>query len=90
MSNIKKLASQTAVYGLGSVLPRVITFLYSFILTYIFKQPSELSANIEFYSYISFLNILFTSSYFPLTLSIITRYYPINRATLRDTEDRLF
>lgn len=61
MSNpLKKLASQTAVYGLGSVLPRVITFLYSFVLSYIFKQPSELSANTEFYSYISFLNILFT------------------------------
>ena len=61
MSNpLKKLASQTAVYGLGSVLPRVITFLYSFVLTYIFEQPSQLSANTEFYSYISFLNILFT------------------------------
>ena len=61
MSNpLKKLASQTAVYGLGSVLPRVITFLYSFVLTYIFEQPSELSANISFYSYISFVNILFT------------------------------
>jgi len=57
---LKKLASQTAVYGLGSVLPRVITFLYSFVLTYIFKQPSELSANTEFYAYISFINILFT------------------------------
>jgi O-antigen/teichoic acid export membrane protein len=57
---LKKLASQTAVYGLGSVLPRVITFLYSFILTYIFKQPSELAANTEFYAYISFINILFT------------------------------
>lgn len=61
MSNpLKKLASQTAVYGLGSILPRVITFLYSFVLTYIFKQPSELSANTEFYAYISFINILFT------------------------------
>lgn len=61
MSNpLKKLASQTAIYGLGSVLPRVITFLYSFVLTYIFKQPSELSANTEFYAYISFINILFT------------------------------
>jgi len=57
---LKKLASQTAVYGLGSVLPRIITFLYSFILTYIFKQPAELSANTEFYAYISFINILFT------------------------------
>lgn len=61
MSNpLKKLASQTVVYGLGSVLPRVITFLYSFVLTYIFKNPQELSANTEFYAYISFINILFT------------------------------
>lgn len=61
MSNpLKKLASQTVVYGLGSVLPRVITFLYSFILTYIFKEPKELSPNTEFYAYVSFLNILFT------------------------------
>lgn len=61
MSNpLKKLASQTVVYGLGSILPRVITFLFSFVLTYIFKQPAELSANTEFYSYISFLNVLFT------------------------------
>jgi O-antigen/teichoic acid export membrane protein len=56
----KKLASQTAVYGLGSILPRVITFLFSFILSYIFKQPAQLSANTEFYAYISFVNILFT------------------------------
>lgn len=61
MSNpLKKLASQTVVYGLGSVLPRVITFLYSFILTYIFKEPRELSANTEFYAYISFITVLFT------------------------------
>lgn len=57
---LKKLASQTVVYGLGSVLPRVITFLYAFILTYIFKKPSDLSANTEFYTYVSFINILFT------------------------------
>ncbi len=61
MSNpLKKLASQTAVYGLGSVLPRVITFLYSFVLTYLFVEPHELSANTEFYAYISFINVLFT------------------------------
>jgi len=57
---LKKLASQTVVYGLGSVLPRVMTFLYSFVLTYVFKEPQELSANTEFYAYISFINILFT------------------------------
>lgn len=41
-------------------MPRVISFLYAFVLTYIFKEPSKLSPNTEFYSYISFFNILFT------------------------------
>jgi O-antigen/teichoic acid export membrane protein len=57
---LKNLASQTVVYGLGSILPRVITFLFSFVLTYLFEKPSELSANTEYYAYISFINILFT------------------------------
>ncbi len=61
MSNpLKNLVSQTAIYGLGSVLPRVITFLFSFVLTYLFENPSDLSINTEFYSYISFMAILFT------------------------------
>jgi O-antigen/teichoic acid export membrane protein len=57
---LKKLASQTAVYGLGSILPRVITFLYGLVLTYVFHEPKEMSANTAFYAYISFFNILFT------------------------------
>jgi O-antigen/teichoic acid export membrane protein len=57
---LKKLVSQTAIYGLGSILPRVITYVYSLVLTYIFVEPAELSASTEFYAYISFLNILFT------------------------------
>ena len=60
MSNpLKKLASQTAIYGLGSILPRFINYIFSFVLTYIFKEPSQLAPNAEFFAYISFLNILF-------------------------------
>lgn len=57
---LKKLASQTVIYGLGSILPRVITFLYGLVLTYVFHEPREMSANTEFYAYISFFSILFT------------------------------
>jgi len=57
---LKKLASQTAIYGLGNVLPRIITYVFSLVLTYIFKEPSLLAPNAVFYSYISFVNILFT------------------------------
>ena len=61
MSNpLKKLAGQTLIYGLGSILPRIINYLFSLALTYIFKTPSDLASNITFYSYISFVNIIFT------------------------------
>lgn len=61
MSNpLKKLAGQTVIYGLGNVLPRFINFAFSFVLTYIFKEPAMLSPNAVFFGYISFMNILFT------------------------------
>ena len=61
MSNpLKKLAGQTIIYGLGSIMPRIINYLFSLALTYIFKTPSDLASNITFYSYISFVNIVFT------------------------------
>ena len=56
---LKKLASQTAIYGLGSILPRFINYAFSFVLTYIFKEPTQLAPNAEFFAYISFFNILF-------------------------------
>ncbi len=61
MSNpLKKLAGQTVIYGLGNVLPRFINFIFSFVLTYIFKEPAALAPNAVFFGYISFLNIVFT------------------------------
>ncbi len=61
MSNpLKKLAGQTVIYGLGSIMPRIINYLFSLALTYIFMKPSELASNTEFYAYISFVNIIFT------------------------------
>jgi len=57
---LKKLAGQTVVYGIGSILPRIINYLFSLALTYIFKTPSDLASNTEFYAYISFVNIIFT------------------------------
>ena len=57
---LKKLASQTVIYGLGNVLPRFISYLFTFILTYIFKEPAALAPNAVFFGYISFMNIIFT------------------------------
>jgi O-antigen/teichoic acid export membrane protein len=57
---LKKLAGQTVIYGLGSILPRIINYLFSLALTFIFKVPADLASNTVFYSFISFVNIIFT------------------------------
>lgn len=57
MSTIKKLVSDTAVYGLSSIVGRLINYLLVPLLTRVFTQ-AEYGANAEFYGYISFLNIL--------------------------------
>lgn len=60
MSNpLKKLAGQTVVYGLGTIVPRLINYLLTPLLTYTFA-PAEYGINSELYAYISFLNVIFT------------------------------
>ncbi len=60
MSNpLKKLAGQTAVYGLGTILPRLINFLLNPFLTYTFAA-AEFGINSELFSYISFMNVIFS------------------------------
>ncbi len=59
MSNpLKKLAGQTAVYGLGTILPRLINFLLNPFLTYTFAA-AEFGINNELFAIISFLNVIF-------------------------------
>ncbi|MBS1650698.1 MAG: polysaccharide biosynthesis C-terminal domain-containing protein [Bacteroidetes bacterium] len=61
MSNpLKKLAGQTVIYGLGTILPRFLNYLLTPILTYVFQKPVDYGINSEFYAYIAFLNIVFT------------------------------
>jgi O-antigen/teichoic acid export membrane protein len=56
---LKKLAGQTVIYGLGTILPRLINYLLTPLLTYIFT-PAEYGINSELYALISFLNVVFT------------------------------
>lgn len=61
MSNpIKKLAGQTVIYGLGTILPRFLNYLLTPLLTYIFQKPVDYGVNSEIYAYIAFLNVIFT------------------------------
>ncbi len=59
MSNLKKLAGQTAIYGLSSILGRSINFLLIIVYTaYLSKE--DLGAFTGIYALIGFLNIVFT------------------------------
>ncbi|OYU97725.1 MAG: polysaccharide biosynthesis protein [Bacteroidetes bacterium B1(2017)] len=59
MSTLKKLAGQTAIYGLSTIAGRFFYFLLVPFYTRIFTQ-GEYGINSEFYAYISFFNIILT------------------------------
>ncbi|MGI4873631.1 MAG: lipopolysaccharide biosynthesis protein [Janthinobacterium lividum] len=59
MSVAKKLASQTAIYGVSSILGRVLSYLLVFIYTARFTA-AEYGIVTGLYAYVSFLNVLFT------------------------------
>lgn len=59
MSQLKKLASQTAVYGMSSIIGRFLNYLLVPLYTYNFL-PQEYGVVTEMYAYVSFL-IIFLS-----------------------------
>ena len=60
MSVFKKLAGDTALYGLSTILPRLLNFLLVSLHTYVFKNPAELSSNVVLYTYVAFLLAVYT------------------------------
>ncbi|WP_424963143.1 polysaccharide biosynthesis C-terminal domain-containing protein [Ekhidna sp.] len=58
MSILRKLASQTAIYGLSSVLGRMLNYLLVPLYTSVFV-PAEYGIVTELYAYVAFLNILY-------------------------------
>jgi len=59
MSQLKKLAGQTAIYGLSSILGRSINFLLIIVYT-AYLDKSALGAFTGIYALVGFLNIVFT------------------------------
>lgn len=57
MSSVKKLASQTAVYGLSTIAGRFFNFFLVPLYTRIFSQQ-DYGISIEFYAYITFISVL--------------------------------
>jgi O-antigen/teichoic acid export membrane protein len=59
MTAIKRLAGQTAIYGIPSVLGRVLTYLLMPLYTYVFHSPEYGTVSV-FYAYTSFLMVVLT------------------------------
>ena len=59
MGVLKKLAGQTVLYGLSSVVPRFLNYLLFPIYTRFFN-PSTYGVHTELYAYLAFLLILLT------------------------------
>ncbi|UYQ93110.1 oligosaccharide flippase family protein [Chitinophaga horti] len=68
MSSIKKLAGQTLIYGVPTILGRFLNVLIAFGLTYLFNSSSDFGDYALVYAYATFLNVIFTygteTSYF--------------------------
>lgn len=59
MSAIKKLASQTAVYGLSSILGRFLNYLLVFFHTRVLTDVADYGVVGEIYAYVTFINIIY-------------------------------
>ena len=57
MNPLKRLASQTAVYGLSSIIGRFLNYLLVPLYTYTFA-PADYGVVAEFYAYMGFLAVL--------------------------------
>ncbi len=57
--HIRKLAGQTAIYGLSSIVGRLLNYFLVPLYTRVFL-PAEYGVVTEFYAYVSFLIIVFT------------------------------
>ena len=63
MSNpLKKLAGQTAVYGLSSIIGRFLNYLLVPLYTssLVFKDPADYGVISELYAWVAFLMVLLT------------------------------
>jgi O-antigen/teichoic acid export membrane protein len=57
---IKALAKQTLVYGMGSIIPRILNYFLVPFYTRVFPDPKEYGVIVEFYAYVTFLIIVLT------------------------------
>ncbi len=57
---IKRLLGQTAVYGLSSIIGRLLNYLLVPLYTYVFADPADYGVVSELYAWVAFLIVLLT------------------------------
>ncbi len=60
MNPLKKLLGQTAIYGLSSIIGRLLNYLLVPLHTYVFAKPSDYGVVSELYAYVAFLVVFLT------------------------------
>lgn len=88
MSVLKKLAGETALYGLSSIVGRSVNFLLVPLYTSVFR-PGEQGVIIELFSWVALFNVLYTfgmeTSYFRFatrTPERKTEYFNLTTSTI--------
>jgi O-antigen/teichoic acid export membrane protein len=82
MSVLKKLAGETALYGISSIVGRFVYFLLVPLHTYIFDKPESLADNNELFIYATLFNIIYTygmeTTFFRFGTTLKTRQHYYN------------
>ena len=86
MSTFKKLAGDTALYGISTILGRLLNFALVPLHTYVFPQPGELAFNVEVYSYVAVLLTLYTVG----LETAFFRFTARNKSQSTDERQRIF
>ena len=59
LDKIKRLGTETAIYGVSTVVGRFLTFILTPIYTYLLPEPGDLGVVAVVYAYIAFLNVAY-------------------------------
>lgn len=60
MANIKDLAGQTAIYGVSTILSRLLNYLLVPLQTYVFQEPAQYGVVGELYAWVSLFIVILT------------------------------
>jgi O-antigen/teichoic acid export membrane protein len=60
VSQLKAFVGQTAVYGLSTILARIISYCLTPLYLYIYRDPKEFSVIPQLFAYTAFFNVLLT------------------------------